>query len=273
MINRPRILNAQLPSHEPSLASPRLWAQTKHYILINCVAPLLLARRQQPQTCHRRPSASPSWGKSTVSLGKAGGAGVLEAGNGQALRDLSGDISRRRSRDTTSPRRCERSFFSNVSDVLRLSRNESADRVHILLAFGVELPGNLVRQWGDVGDSAAGDLLAELGKPQFGALADGRRSGKARLLGGLLELVQEVQRQGQRIIHAFHGGNIHWRAFKSNPFCPELTRLRFCMQSRAGDFVSIVRHLFAGNNPERANAAQAPAPLGANLRFDPFPVD
>ena len=40
--------------------------------------------------------------------------------------------------------------------------NESADRVHILLAFGVELPGNLVRQWGDVGDSAAGDLLAEL---------------------------------------------------------------------------------------------------------------
>jgi hypothetical protein len=30
------------------------------------------------------------------------------------------------------------------------------------------------------------------------------------------------------------------------------------------------RHfLHAGNNPERANAAQAPAPLGANLRFDP----
>jgi len=28
------------------------------------------------------------------------------------------------------------------------------------------------------------------------------------------------------------------------------------------------RHfLHAGNNPERANAAQAPAPLGANLRF------
>jgi hypothetical protein len=25
--------------------------------------------------------------------------------------------------------------------------------------------------------------------------------------------------------------------------------------------------LHAGNNPERANAAQAPAPLGANLRF------
>ena len=33
------------------------------------------------------------------------------------------------------------------------------------------------------------------------------------------------------------------------------------------------RHfLHAGNNPERANAAQAPAPLGANLRFDPFPA-
>ena len=31
------------------------------------------------------------------------------------------------------------------------------------------------------------------------------------------------------------------------------------------------RHfLHAGNNPERANAAQAPAPLGANLRFAPF---
>jgi hypothetical protein len=30
------------------------------------------------------------------------------------------------------------------------------------------------------------------------------------------------------------------------------------------------RHfLHAGNHPERANAAQAPAPLGANLRFDP----
>ena len=82
------------------------------------------------------------------------------------------EISRRRSRDTTSPRRCERHFFSNVLDIPRLGRNESADRVHILLAFGVELPGNLVRQWGDVGDSAAGDLLAELGKPQFGALAD-----------------------------------------------------------------------------------------------------
>jgi hypothetical protein len=27
--------------------------------------------------------------------------------------------------------------------------------------------------------------------------------------------------------------------------------------------------LHAGNNPERANAAQTPAPLGANLRFDP----
>jgi hypothetical protein len=26
--------------------------------------------------------------------------------------------------------------------------------------------------------------------------------------------------------------------------------------------------LHAGNNPERANAAQAPAPLGANLRFE-----
>jgi hypothetical protein len=45
------------------------------------------------------------------------------------------------------------------------------------------------------------------------------------------------------------------------------------MQSRAGDFVSIVtiarrdRHfLHAGNHPERANAPQAPAPLGANLR-------
>ena len=31
------------------------------------------------------------------------------------------------------------------------------------------------------------------------------------------------------------------------------------------------RHfLHAGNNPERANAAQAPAPLGANLMADPF---
>ncbi len=31
------------------------------------------------------------------------------------------------------------------------------------------------------------------------------------------------------------------------------------------------RHfLHAGNNPERANAAQAPAPLGVNLRFTPF---
>jgi hypothetical protein len=31
------------------------------------------------------------------------------------------------------------------------------------------------------------------------------------------------------------------------------------------------RHfLHAGHNPKRANAAQAPAPLGANLRFDPF---
>src|ERR1035437_3454242 len=30
------------------------------------------------------------------------------------------------------------------------------------------------------------------------------------------------------------------------------------------------RHfLHAGNNPERANIAQVPAPLGANLRFDP----
>jgi hypothetical protein len=28
--------------------------------------------------------------------------------------------------------------------------------------------------------------------------------------------------------------------------------------------------LHAGNNPERDNAAQAPALLGANLRFDPF---
>ena len=29
------------------------------------------------------------------------------------------------------------------------------------------------------------------------------------------------------------------------------------------------RHFLpAGNNPERANAAQAPAPLGANLQFD-----
>jgi hypothetical protein len=28
--------------------------------------------------------------------------------------------------------------------------------------------------------------------------------------------------------------------------------------------------LHAGNNPERANVAQAPAPLRANLRFDPF---
>jgi hypothetical protein len=29
------------------------------------------------------------------------------------------------------------------------------------------------------------------------------------------------------------------------------------------------RHfLDAGNNPERADSAQAPAPLGANLRFD-----
>src|ERR1035441_5065997 len=106
------------------------------------------------------------------------------------------EISRRRSRDPSSPRRCERSFFSNVLGILRLGRNESADRVHILLAFGVELPGNLVRQWGDVSDSAAADLLAELGKPQFGALADGRRGRKAGFLGGLLELVQEVQRQG-----------------------------------------------------------------------------
>ena len=33
------------------------------------------------------------------------------------------------------------------------------------------------------------------------------------------------------------------------------------------------RHcLHAGNNPERANAAQAPAPLGVNLRFDPDSV-
>ena len=33
------------------------------------------------------------------------------------------------------------------------------------------------------------------------------------------------------------------------------------------------RHfLHAGNNPERANPAQAPAPLGANLRFDGFPA-
>ena len=33
------------------------------------------------------------------------------------------------------------------------------------------------------------------------------------------------------------------------------------------------RHfLHAGNNPERASAAQAPAPLGAILRFDPFPI-
>jgi hypothetical protein len=31
------------------------------------------------------------------------------------------------------------------------------------------------------------------------------------------------------------------------------------------------RHfLRAGNNPERANAAQTPAPLGANLRLTPF---
>ena len=28
------------------------------------------------------------------------------------------------------------------------------------------------------------------------------------------------------------------------------------------------RFLHAGSNPERANAAQAPAPLGANLLFD-----
>jgi hypothetical protein len=28
--------------------------------------------------------------------------------------------------------------------------------------------------------------------------------------------------------------------------------------------------LHGGNNPERANAAQAPAPLGANLRLTPF---
>ena len=32
------------------------------------------------------------------------------------------------------------------------------------------------------------------------------------------------------------------------------------------------RHfLHAGNNPERANAAQAPVPLGVNLRFDHSP--
>jgi hypothetical protein len=31
------------------------------------------------------------------------------------------------------------------------------------------------------------------------------------------------------------------------------------------------RHfLHAGNNPDRANAAQAPAPLGANLRLTPL---
>ena len=35
MINRPRRLNAQLPSSEPCLASPRLLAQTKHDTVIN----------------------------------------------------------------------------------------------------------------------------------------------------------------------------------------------------------------------------------------------
>src|ERR1035441_8399923 len=36
---------------------------------------------------------------------------------------------------------------------------------------------------------------------------------------------QAAARQGQRIIHALHGGNIHWRAFKSNPFCAEPFKL------------------------------------------------
>jgi hypothetical protein len=59
-----------------------------------------------------------------------------------------------------------------------------------------------------------------------------------------------------------HGGNIHWRAFKSNPFCPELTRLGLCMQSHAGDFVSIVRELTLARPHHLANG-------GGQDRCDP----
>ena len=49
--------------------------------------------------------------------------------------------------------------------------------------------------------------------------------------------------------------------FRMCPWCSDEVRVSQQLARRDGHF------LHAGNNPERANAAQAPAPLGANLRF------
>ena len=121
--------------------------------------------------------------------------GVLEAGNGQALDDLPGDVTAPlQGHHFTAPlrevlllQRVEQSRFPKPSlGVLRLGRNEPVDGVHILFAYSVELPGHAAWQRGDVRYPAAGGLLAGRRKAKLGTLADGGSSGKARLLAACL---------------------------------------------------------------------------------------
>ena len=64
-------------------------------------------------------------------------------------------------------------------------------------------------------------------------------------------------------------GSVPWLVPVSSP------RSAHCVANEVSVSQQLARRhrhfLHAGNNPERANAAQAPAPLGASLRFEPAP--